>query len=112
MTDEIKVIIKEPGEPVGHEDVIRNELSAFQDVVGGMIEPVPIAEGSDRILLVCNEEGKLLPDLEPNIYADVYGHIDLIFGTIMVCGDYRDDFADCPIDLKAWEQCFLKKWGN
>jgi len=111
MTDEIKVIIKEPGEPVGHEDVIRNELSAFQDAVGGFIEVVTIAEGSDRILMICNEEGKLLPDMEPNIYADIYGHTDLIFGTVVICGDRRDDFDDCPIDLKTWEM-LLRKWGN
>lgn len=111
MTDEIKVIIKEPGEPVGHEDVIRNELSAFQNAVGGFIEVVTIAEGSDKILMICNEEGKLLPDMEPNIYADIYGHTDLIFGTVVICGDRRDDFDDCPIDLKTWEM-LLRKWGN
>ena len=111
MTKKISVIIKEPDEPVGHIEEIRNELTAFQDIVGGLIEVVQIATGSDRILMICNEEGKLLPDMDPNIHVSVKGWQDLIFGTVIICGDWRQDFADCPINLETWER-LLRKWGN
>lgn len=111
MTDKIKVIVKRPDEKTGHFEEIRNELKAFQSIVGGNIEPVVPADGSDRILLICNEDGKLLPDMEPNFYADLYGRSDLIFGTVVICGDSGEDFTDCPIDLDTWQR-MLKKWEN
>lgn len=54
--DRIRVIVK----PVGlkaHVEYVENELRAFQKLVGGYIEAVPIAE--DEIIL-CNEEGRLM----------------------------------------------------
>lgn len=111
MTKKIKVIIKEPGEPIGHEEEIRNELSAFQSIVDGCIETPVIADGSDRIIMICNEDGKSIYGMDENCYAFIYGQLDLIFGTIIICGDSGDDFTDCPINLDAWQR-LLRKWGN
>ena len=58
--DRIKVIVKEPGEPVGHMTEIENTLEAMQKIVGGYIEPVPAADGSDRIILI--GKGEILMD--------------------------------------------------
>lgn len=44
--------------------VIKNELKALQETVGGYIETLTLAEG---VVLICNEEGKLLK-LEPNTH--------------------------------------------
>ena len=50
----MKVIIKEVGKnPEVRE--IENELSVFQELVGGYIETVTLGD----VILICNEEGKL-----------------------------------------------------
>lgn len=65
MKDEIRVIIKEPMEEA-NECCMANELEAFQKVVGGYIETVALG---NRILMICNEEGKL-NGLDPNILME------------------------------------------
>ena len=110
MTDKITVIVKRPEEPIGHIEEIRNELKAFQSIVGGNMEPVVLADGSDRIMLICNEEGKLY-GLPENFWFQTIGRIDLICGTAIICGDSGEDFVDCPIDLDTWQR-MLKKWEN
>ena len=106
--DKIKVIVKKPGEPVGHMEEIDNTLKALQKIVGGFIETVPVAEGSDRIILIVNEDGKLrlLPE---NFWMPIMGTWDLIVGTVIVCGDSGEDFTDVPIDLATWQR-LLRKW--
>ena len=108
--DRIKVIVKEPGEPVGHMTEIENTLEAMQKIVGGYIETVPVADGSDRIILIVNEEGKYML-LEENFWAQIRGHWDLIVGPVIVCGDSGEDFVDVPIDLDAWQR-LLKRWED
>ena len=110
MTDKIKVIVKRPDEKIGHIEEIRNERKAFQSIVGGKIEPVVLADGSDRIMLICNDEGKLY-GLPENFWFQTIGRIDLICGTAIICGDSGEDFTDCPIDLDTWQR-MLKKWEN
>lgn len=106
--ERIKVIIKQPGEPVGHIEEIDNTLKAMQKIVGGFIETVPIAEGSDRIIMIVNEEGKYML-LQENFWALLRGRWDLIVGPVIICGDSGEDFVDVPIGLDAWQR-LLRKW--
>ena len=55
--NQITVIIKEPNKPARIEPHFDNTLEAFQEAVGGYIETVTLA--SD-LVIVCNEEGRLL----------------------------------------------------
>ena len=74
----LRVIYKEVGkEPVVME--IEDTLEAKQKLVGGLIEVVPYKED---LLLVCNEEGKIL-NQKPNIN---FGY-DYIAGNCFVIGD-------------------------
>lgn len=53
--EKIKVLFKEPNEPI--KDIeIENSLKAFQEAVGGYIETVTFAED---LVIICNEEGRL-----------------------------------------------------
>ena len=99
----IKVIIKRPDEPVGHETYIRNELDVFQQAVDGYIETIPCGDA----LIVCNEEGKLR-NLPVNFrYMNVYP--DYICGTVIVCGVDGCEFADVPFGIDTWKG-YLDKW--
>ena len=53
----IKVIIVEPGKPA-YLKKIKDELEVYQEIVGGLIELVYPFD--DNVILVDNEEGKLL----------------------------------------------------
>lgn len=53
----LKVIIKYPGEPVGSEAEISDDLKVMQTIVGGYIEVVAI---NDDDMLICNDAGKLV----------------------------------------------------
>lgn len=89
----MKVWIKEPGQTFSPKE-IDNTLEAMQETVGGYIEALRIKDEPDReewAVIICNEEGRLL-DLQPNIEAG--GH-ELV-GTIIICGENGDEFADAP----------------
>lgn len=87
--DKIEVIVKEPGKPM-YKKMLRNELSEFQDIVEGFIETIPVDRGG-KVLLICNEEGKLM-DLPPNF---IIGS-DIIMGNAVFVGTAGEEFADCP----------------
>lgn len=57
MEKKIKVIIVEPGKPAYLKE-IKDELEAYQEIVGGLIELVYPFD--DDVLLIDNEEGKLM----------------------------------------------------
>lgn len=99
----MKVIIKHPGESVGHYAEIPNDLSTLQQAVDGRIETVYLDEG---VVLIVNEEGKLRG--LPRSFQTRY---DTIVGTAVLCGQCGDEFADCPISLRTWESV-LRMWGN
>lgn len=94
----IKVIIKRPDEPIGHIEEINNTLERFQMIVKGYIEAVPLTHNS---VIICNEEGKI-NGLPPNF---MFGDIDMICGTVIVCGVDGEEFCDVPFDLDWW-----RKW--
>lgn len=88
----VKIVYKEVGkDPEVRE--IDDTLEAKQELVGGLIEVVPYKEG---LLLVCNEEGKIL-NQKPNI--DI-GY-DYIAGNCFVIGD---DFENSGFKSVAEEQ--------
>ena len=75
--NELRILLKRFGrEP--EERIIENTLRAKQLLVGGLIEVVPYED----VLLICNEEGKLL-DLPPNLIFDY----DYIAGDCFLVGD-------------------------
>lgn len=90
----IKVIIKRPDEQYGHEEMIDNELKAYQQIVGGHIETVPAIRNA---IMICNEEGWLLK-LPFNLIHE-YGPI---VGTVIVCGVSGEEFSDVPITFDQW----------
>lgn len=89
----MKIVVKKVGyEPEVKE--INNELSEFQDIVGGYIECVSLF---DNVVCVCNEEGKLLR-LTPNFIFNG----DVIVGDVFFCAAGEEDFEslnDEQIDL-------------
>lgn len=95
--EKIKVIIKRPDEKIGHETIINNTLERFQMIVKGYIEAVPLTDNS---VIICNEEGKLCW-LPPNFVLD---NLDMIHGTVIVCGTDGEEFCDVPFDLKWWKE--------
>ena len=92
----IKVIAKSPWEKWGKPTNIENDLEAFQKAVGGNIEVVRF----DNVLIICNEEGKLL-GLPKNMPLP---NGDWLVGNIIVCGADDEDFTDCPLKMKEWKE--------
>lgn len=81
----MRVVVKEPNK-TGTIEQVTNELETFNNLVGGYIECLNI---KDNLILVCNEEGKLM-DLEPNLYFNN----DTVVGTVVFVEFNRDgDFV-------------------
>jgi hypothetical protein len=64
------------------------KLKELQSIVNGMVQIVPL----NGKLMVCNEEGKINGECEPNIMATVewikvYGTTDVIFGNALICDE-------------------------
>lgn len=99
----IYAIIKHPDENVGNIKEVDNTLKAFQEIVGGYIQAVPLATD---LAIICNGEGRLqgLPD-----NCDVAG-INFV-GTIMAVGVKGDEFADVPIGLDTWKEYWIGGYG-
>lgn len=79
----MKIIIKKPGQQPYITEVEDN-LNTYKSIVEGYIEIVPIEKD---ILMVCNEEGKLI-GLDFNF---VLGN-DPIVGTVFFIGRNNEDF--------------------
>lgn len=96
MDKELRVVVVRPGE-TPYRTIIPNTLEAMQALVEGYIEVVPRGisarySGERKpLLIICNEEGKLLDHMEPNFYW--YGNI--IVGPAFVVGptDSKGDFT-------------------
>ena len=102
----IKVIVKEPGENVGHVEVIKNDLQTLQRYVGGLIECLTLG----KVVVICNEEGKIF-NLPENFIFGI-ARKDVIVGTAVICGTNGDgEFADIPLTVEQWTD-WLKSWGN
>lgn len=67
---------------------INDSLKAMQEIVDGLIQPICL---EDSVVLVCNDEGKLM-DLPANRgLRDERGQIyDIVCGTFFLCGAPAD----------------------
>lgn len=82
----MKVLYKEPGK-APRSLVIPNDLKTLQDLVGGYIETVRVA---DSAVLIMNEEGKLR-GLAPNFFLGAIE--DVIVGPVVIAGTNGDEFC-------------------
>ena len=78
--EKLKILLKRVGRESELTEV-ENTLEAKQKLVNGLIEVVPLEQDED-LLIVCNEEGKLL-SLPPNTLFD----FDYIAGDYFIVGD-------------------------
>ena len=91
----MRVLYKEPGQDP-RSMVIPNELKVLQDLVGGYIETLKIA---DNVVMIFNEEGKLL-DLAPNFFVGAIA--DVILGPVIIAGEDGDEFTSLTEDDAAF----------
>ena len=90
MEKEIRVVIIEPGEP-SYRKTIPNTLEAFQEIVGGYIEVVPLY---GNIRMIVNEEGKLLSLPKNKAATELYQKIsDYIAGIAIITATRGEDFV-------------------
>ena len=106
--EKIAVIVKKPGEFPGKMKHVNNELKAFQEIVDGYLEVVPLRNGSDVIIV--NEEGKIRDCKFNFTMLDFID--DQIFGTVIVAGVDKDgNMTEPSISLDEWAR-LLCDWGN
>lgn len=84
--DQIRVLYKSSGGPLEVRE-IPNTLEACQELVGGYIEVVHIAE---NVICIVNEEGLIL-DLPENPLG--FHHL---VGDWFICGEDGEEFTDAP----------------
>ena len=88
--ENIRVLVVEPGKDP-EVRVIENSLEGIQQIVQGYIECVTLHDkAGENLVLICNEEGKIR-NLPMN--AMIPEIDDMIFGTFLIAGTDRDEFA-------------------
>ena len=97
MAYKIKVYIKEPGKKL-RSVAISNTLENLQKTVGGYIETVTL---NSDLVIICNEEGKLL-GLPYN--CAILGA--QFVGTLIFAGVDGDEFGDVPVEYQAMKTMF------
>ena len=110
----LRVILCEPGETAEVVE-IEDELESMQDLVGGLIEPYdPFYSETDpryeNVILVCNEEGKLMQLPLNRAIVDEDGRVmDVIRGPFFLfyAPVESERFLSIPPDL---EEEFLRKY--
>jgi hypothetical protein len=80
-------------------DLSSNEYAQLRDAVGGLIQPVDL---KPDLTLWCNEEGKLIRWLEPNVigthlWEKSFGMTDVIMGNIVLTGGTDDEGETLPL---------------
>ncbi len=99
----MKIVICEPGKPARTQRVMQApELQELQEMVGGYIEVVRPDGMPKGVVLVCNEEGKLRPDMKANRWVSLHGTEDVIFGTFVLLGSQGDELV--PLDETTAEK--------
>ena len=83
----MRVLVKQPGKKA-ITTWLENKLEALQRFVGGYVECILL---DDSILMICNEEGKLL-----NMPVNFILENDVIVGPVIFCGINGDKFDDLP----------------
>lgn len=84
----MRILYKTNGDHTFRELVIPNELRVMQQLVGGSIETVTVA---DDACVICNEEGRL-NGMEDNCR---FLGVDFV-GPILIVGVDGEEFTDCP----------------
>ena len=102
MDQQINVLIVEPGKKPRLSTVTGN-LDTLQQIVGGVIEVGCYLP--QRVMLVCNSEGKDM-DLPPNcLYPDDSG--DFIYGTFLLCNFEGANFTSLtPAQQAQFQEYF------
>ena len=115
MEGKMRAIIKRPDEQYGHVTNISTSLQNLQNIVSGHIEVVPLPFLGEGVVLICNEEGKLL-DLTPSQYiAELH---DVVCGEFLVIGSKGEELDDLQLDFGAWKAAVdawdaeFYLWGN
>jgi hypothetical protein len=83
----MKVVVMKPDALPDVQD-IPNTLEALQELVGGYIEVVELADG---LVVVCDEEGRL----KGKPYCATLGDVQFV-GTIALVGTAGCEFTDIP----------------
>lgn len=79
----MRVLVVEP-ERRPEERKIDGSLKSMQNIVDGLIQPIYL---DDSVVLVCNDEGKLMNLPANRGLRDKDGQIcDIVFGTFFLCG--------------------------
>ena len=67
---------------------INDSLKEMQGIVGGLIQPIYL---DDSVVLICNDEGKMMNLPANRGLRDENGQMcDIIFGTFFLCGAPAD----------------------
>lgn len=83
--------------------MIDNTLESMQQFVGGLIECLPLDDPEADIVLVCNDEGKML-QLAPNRW--LWGGQDLLVGPAFIAA------GDAEGNLCSLSDTMMKKYTN
>ena len=110
----MRVLVVEPEQRPEVKE-IDDSLKTMQSIVDGLIQPVYLG---DSVVLVCNDEGRLM-DLPANRgLRDKEGQIyDIVFGTFFLCGAPTDcdHFTSLtPEQIKTYQEKFYTPemfWG-
>lgn len=110
----MRVLVVEP-EQRPEEKEIDDSLNSMQGIVGGLIQPIYL---ENSVVLVCNDEGKLL-DLPANRgLRNKDGQIyDIVCGTFFLCGAPPDSdhlTSLTPEQIQRYQERFYAPemfWG-
>ena len=79
----MRVLVVEP-EQRPEEREIEDSLKVMQEIVGGLIQPIYL---ENSVVLLCNDEGKLMNLPANRALRDDNGQIyDIVCGTFFLCG--------------------------
>ena len=83
---------------------IDGSLKSMQEIVGGLIQPIPLIGDFDTVL-VCHDEGKLLKLPANRGLRDENGKIyDIVCGTFFICGVPADSDSFTSLTPKQIER--------
>ena len=87
----MRALLKSPSDKGFREIIVPNQLHPLQELVGGYIETVTIAEDA---CIICNEDGRLLglP------YNCEFCGMNFV-GPILIVGVDGDEFTDVPMSV-------------
>ncbi len=103
MGKQVKILVKRVGK-APEVITIENKIETMQGIVGGWLEEVRV---NDRMVLMCNEEGRL-KNLPPNVV--VQGH--LIVGDCFLCRvNEAGEMVDLhDVDVEGYSFALSSPW--